>query len=76
LSDTWIVGARAGQVMTVQLTSARTSVRFMLMTARTTQLLGDNTRSWTGTLPDTDDYLILVETDAKGAPYSMTITIK
>src|ERR1044072_3631707 len=76
LSDTWIIGARAGQVMTVQLTSAPSSVKFMLMTSRTTQSLADNTRSWTGTLPDTDDYLILVETDAKAAPYSITITIK
>jgi hypothetical protein len=76
MPDTWIVGARAGQVMTVQISSARSSVRFMLMTSRTTQSLADNTRSWTGTLPDTDDYLILVESDAKGAPYSMTISIK
>ncbi len=76
LSDTWIVGARAGQVMTVQLNSTRGSVRFMLMTSRTTQSLADNTRSWTGTLPDTDDYIILVDTGAKGATYTMTITIK
>jgi hypothetical protein len=76
LSDTWIVGARAGQTMTVQLNSPRSSVRFILMTSRTTQSLADNTRSWTGTLPDTDDYLILVESDAKGGTYSMTITIK
>jgi len=76
LSDKWIVGARAGQVITVQLNSPRNSVRFMLMTSRTTQSLADNTRSWTGTLPDTDDYLILVDTDAKSANYSMTITIK
>ena len=75
LSDTWIVGARAGQTMTVQLTSPR-NVRFMLMTSRTTQSLADNTRSWTGTLPETGDYLILVESDAKGATYSMTISIK
>ena len=76
LSDTWIVGARAGQVMTVEVNSPRNAVRFMLMTSRTTMSLADNTRSWTGTLPDTDDYLILVETDAKAAPYSMTISIK
>lgn len=75
LSDTWIVGARAGQVMTVEVTSAR-KVRFMLMTSRTTISLADNTRSWTGTLPETGDYLILVDTDAKAATYSMTITIK
>ena len=74
LSDTWIVGARAGQVMTVEVNSAR--VRFMLMTSRTTTSLADNTRSWTGTLPETGDYLILVDTDAKGATYSMTVSIK
>ncbi|HET6975791.1 MAG TPA: hypothetical protein VFI24_05685 [Pyrinomonadaceae bacterium] len=76
LSDTWVIGARAGQVMTVQLTSPNRSVRFMLMTSRTTTSVADNTRSWTGTLPDTDDYLILVDTGAKTASYSMTITIK
>ena len=75
LSDTWIIGARAGQVMTVQLT-APGKVRFMLMTSRTTESLADNTRSWTGTLPETGDYLILVDTDAKAATYSMTISIK
>ena len=75
LSDTWIIGARAGQVMTVQLTSPR-KVRFMLMTSRTTESLADNTRSWTGTLPETGDYLILVESGDKPSTYSMTITIK
>jgi hypothetical protein len=75
LSDTWIIGARAGQVITVQLTSPR-KVRFMLMTSRTTESLADNTQSWTGTLPETGDYILLVDTDAKAAPYSMTITIK
>lgn len=76
MADTLIVGARSGQVMTVQVSSPRNSVRFMLMTSRTTMSLADNTRSWTGTLPETDDYLILVETDAKRATYSMTISIK
>lgn len=75
LSDTWIIGARAGQEMTVQLTSPG-KVRFMLMTSRTTTSLADNTRSWTGTLPETGDYLILIDTDAKSATYSMTISIK
>jgi hypothetical protein len=76
LSDTWIVGARAGQVLTVQLTAPVKSVRFMLMTSRTTDSLADNTRSWTGTLPETGDYLILVDTGAKAATYSMTIKIQ
>ena len=77
LSDTLIVGARAGQTMTIQLTAPRKSIRFMLMTYKTTDSLADNTRSWTGTLPETGDYLILVEGDGeKSSPYTMTITIK
>ena len=76
LSDTWRVSARAGQVMTVEITSPRNAVKFMLMTSKTTVSLADNTRSWTGTLPETGDYLILVESGDKPSTYSMTITIK
>jgi len=76
LPDTLIVGARAGQVMSVQLTAPSKSVRFMLMTSKTTNSLADNTRSWTGTLPETGDYIILVDGDEKGSTYSMTISIK
>jgi len=77
LPDQLIVGARAGQVMSVQLTAPRKSVRFTLMTYKTTNLLTDNnTTSWTGTLPETGDYIILVEGNAKGSTYSITISIK
>lgn len=77
LPDQLIVGARAGQVMTVQLTAPRKAVRFTLMTYKTTNLLTDNnTNSWTGTLPETGDYIILVEGNAKGSTYSITISIK
>lgn len=77
LPDQLIVGARAGQVMSVQLTAPRKSVRFTVMTYKTTNLLTDNnTHSWTGTLPETGDYIILVEGNAKGSIYSITISIK
>ena len=77
LPDQLIVGARAGQVISILLTAPRKSVRFTLMTAKTTNLLTDNnTTSWTGTLPETGDYIILVEGNAKGSPYSMTISVK
>jgi hypothetical protein len=39
LPDTYLVGARAGQVMTVQLTAARKSVRFIVMSPTTTSLV-------------------------------------
>ena len=75
LPDTYLLGARAGQVMTIQLTAPR-KVRFTIMTSKTTEVLADNTTSWTGTLPETGDYHILVDADGDGRTYSMTITIK
>ena len=76
LPDIYLLGARTGQVMTVQLTAPRQKVRFMIMNSKTTETLADNTTSWTGTLPATGDYHILVDTDGDGRTYSMTISIK
>ena len=76
LPDTYLVGARAGQVMTVQLTARSKSVRFMLMSPTTRSLVVDDTRSWSGPLPESGDYTIMVDADDKGGTYSMTITIK
>ena len=66
---------RAGQVMTIQLTSRR-KVTFIVMTSKTTEVLADNTTSWTGTLPENGDYHILVDADDDRTPYSITISIK
>jgi len=77
LPDQLIVGAKAGQVMTVQLTAPRKSVRFTVMTYKTTNLLTDNnTVGWHGVLPETGDYIILVEGNGKGSAYSISISIK
>jgi hypothetical protein len=76
MPDTYLVGARAGQVMTVQLTSPRKAVRFVVMSPSTMSLVADNARSWTGTLPETGDYHIIVDGDERGGTYSMTISIK
>jgi hypothetical protein len=48
----------------------------MIMNSKTTETLADNTTSWTGTLPATGDYHILVDTDGDGSTYSMTISIR
>src|ERR1700754_655902 len=73
LPDTYLVGARAGQVMSVQLTSPQKSDRFLVMTSKSTNLLADNARTWTGTLPETGDYHIIVDGDERGGTYTMTI---
>ena len=76
LPDTLLVGARAGQTMSVQLTSAQKSVRFLVMSPKSTSLIADNARTWTGTLPETGDYHIIVDGDERGGTYTMTISIK
>lgn len=76
LPDTYLVGARAGQVMTVRLTSPAKSVSFLVMSPVSTTLIADNARTWTGTLPEDGDYHIIVEGDERGGTYTMTISIK
>ena len=76
MPDTYLVGARAGQEMTIQLTAPNKSIRIMVMAPKTTAMLADNARSWTGTLPETGDYNIVVDGDERGGTYTMTITIK
>ena len=76
LPDQYLVGAREGQTMSVQLTSPQKSVRFLVMSPKSTSLIADNARTWTGTLPETGDYHIIVDGDERGGTYSMTISIK
>lgn len=78
LPDTFIVGARAGQVMSVRITAPRKAATFAVMTAKTTKSLTDTYQTnWTGTLPETGDYIIYVESDDEsGSTYSLTVIIK
>ena len=76
LPDTYLVGARAGQVMTVKLSAPRKAVRFMVMSPSTRSLVADNARDWTGKLDETGDYVIIVDADARNSLYSMTVSIK
>jgi hypothetical protein len=48
-----------------------------LISPTTKSLFDDDRRSWTGTLPENGDYTFIVEGDAaRGATYSMTVSIK
>ena len=76
LPDTYLVGARAGQTMTVKLTAPRKSVRFMVMSPSTRSLVADNSRDWSGVLGETGDYTIIIDSDARNSTYSMTVSIK
>ena len=76
LPDTYLVGARAGQTMTIKLTAPRKTVRFLLMSPSTRSLVADNARDWTGVLGETGDYTIIIDSDARNSTYMMTVTIK
>ena len=76
LPDTYLVGARAGQTMTIKLIAPRKSVRFLLMSPTTRSLVADNARDWTGVLTETGDYTIIIDSDARNSTYSMTVSIK
>ncbi len=76
LPDTYLVGARAGQTMTVKLTAPRKTVRFLVMSPSTRSLVADNARDWTGVLGESGDYTIIIDSDARNSIYSMTVTIK
>jgi hypothetical protein len=76
LPDTYLVGARAGQTMTIKLTAPRKAVRFMVMSPTTRSLVADNSRDWTGVLDETGDYTIIIDSDARNSTYTMTVSIK
>ena len=46
------------------------------MSPATRNLVADNAREWTGTLPETGDYYIIVDADETNSTYSMTVSIK
>jgi hypothetical protein len=76
LPDTYLVGARAGQTMTIKLTAPGRTVRFLLMSPTTRSLVADNARDWTGVLAESGDYTIIIDSDARNSTYSMTVSIK
>lgn len=76
LPDTYLVGARAGQVMTVKLTARGKAVRFMVMSPSTRSLVADNARDWMGVLAESGDYTIIIDADERSSAYSMTVSIK
>lgn len=76
LPDTYLVGARTGQTMTIKLTAPRKAVRFMLMSPSTRSLVADNARDWSGVLEETGDYTIIIDSDDRNSTYTMTVSIK
>jgi hypothetical protein len=74
----YIVGAKAGQSMTVSL-DGDTKTRFDLSGPKdkSGQTMANGATEWSDTLPDTGDYRILVFTDSRVvSPFTLKITIE
>ena len=77
-SKTYVLGARAGQVMTVESWSSSGPFRFSVTEANGTGLgSGNQGERWSGTLPRTQDYRITLQSPADASPanYGVLITI-
>ena len=62
--------------MTVRLTRAGKSISFMVLSPGAKQSLIDGAKTWTGVLPESGDYHVLVDTDKKGETYTMSIAVR
>lgn len=71
--------ARAGQQMTVHLTSAKTNAIFAITAPRGGSMSGDaiGVKDWSGTLPTSGDYEIMVYPDDEqtDTAYTLEVTV-
>lgn len=74
-TNPYILGARAGQTMSVHLASRGNSARFELYAYRG-QVLAEDTTDWEGELPVSNDYVIAVTTANRRADYALEVTIR
>lgn len=79
-SDTYLVGAKAGQTMTVKVTSPENNAVFQIKDANGEYLQGagetDDATSVTSDLPATGDYEIVVGGTRGNATYKLTVSVK
>ena len=78
--DQYILNARAGQKMKVDISSIEDNATFEIMRPDKTQLPGagwdDDARHWTGELPETGDYVIEVAPTRGNATYRLKVEIR
>lgn len=73
--DTYILGAGAGQTMTVHVSAIEKNASF-LITSPNGETLCDDVDDWSGELPATGDYRIVVGPTRGNATYTLEITIR
>lgn len=79
--DRYLLYARAGQRMTVRLTSAQGAgvvADIWMPNSKRVAAGGSSTTSWSGTIPETGDCWLVVSTvgKGKGGPYTMEVSLK
>lgn len=83
-SDVYLINAKAGQTMTVKITSKKIKygndweedASFDVFNARTNQRLDGGDLSWNQKLPETGDYAILVSGSRDFSDYTLEITVR
>jgi hypothetical protein len=79
--DRYTVGAKAGQTMSVKITSVEKNAVFQICFAGEQECLpgageGDDAMKWSGQLPVDNEYVIVVGGTRGNATYTLTISIK
>jgi hypothetical protein len=78
--DQYILGARAGQTMTVHITSREKNAVFTILDPQATALPGTeegaDATDWQGELPGSGDYSIWVGPTRGNATYTLEVTIR
>lgn len=76
-THSWIVGAKAGQTMTVVFTSTRKDVDFCIGFPNGGEPEDScSKRKWTIQLPDDGNYEFIIDSKRENTPYTITVTIK
>jgi hypothetical protein len=79
--DTYLLGAREGQTMTVRITSLENNAVFQIYKPGGKETVegageGEDAMEWSGELPATGDYVIVVGGTRGNATYKLEIKIK
>jgi hypothetical protein len=80
-NDRYYIGAKAGQKMTVKITSTEKNAVFQIYYHGEEESLpgagdGDDATNWSGELPIDNEYVIVVGGTRGNATYALTISIK
>ncbi len=73
-SHEWVLRARQGQTMSIHLATGK-KTSFTLQSPSGTIEDADGVKDWSGELPETGEYVIIVGTDATAA-YTLEVTIR